>query len=234
MSKPGEAVDPRFEAEVQDLLARVLLTKLPASRVEREAGLPAAFLCKGRKGKNRDPKAADSWAKLRRWLVGRGFIKVEEPKAPAKGSKGSKRPAESPAKAVEAIARAFGRSDDSDATGGLADLENDPFAKLILAIRTFRQLRRVTQQLAALGAAGFIKPAKLDATLGCLKELKVSMKLEREERAREAVAAIEILTTEEEELLRQHREKVAGPPVEPGARIPPPEVVAGADEAATA
>lgn len=186
------------EGNVAELLAAIDHARLAHAVVERGANLPDGFVRKAKAGKNRHMRAAPSWARLRRWLVENGAV------SPAPGRlEDDPKPTSLPA----------------DTTDDVSRLE-----EAIEGIRTFRRLRQVTQRLAALTAAGKIKPAQADRTLAALKELKVSMRLEREERGMDAIAALEILTPQEEQALAEWRAKNVGVPLQPGGYVLPPVV----------
>lgn len=70
--RPMSSAESRLESMIEDALARVALLGKTDKDVELGAKLSQAFLNKARKGKNRDPRSAHSWAKLRAWLVEQG------------------------------------------------------------------------------------------------------------------------------------------------------------------
>ena len=198
-----------MEETIADAVARLDALAISDREAERRAGLPGGWLSKLRAGKNRDARAADSLAKLRRWLatekhVGKGMEPVED------------RPA------TEALARALTRSPLPTTAG--VDL-----AASIRTAATFREVKECERELVALALElGDPMPQSLDLAAKVLKSLKDTLKREKDEENSKALNALEILTPDEQAVLAEHRKKTAGPPVQPGEYVRPPETEGGA------
>jgi hypothetical protein len=87
---------------------------------------------------------------------------------------------------------------------------------------TFRLLQDLTQKLMVEMASGKLDRELGETLLGAITVQRHMIKANKEEQPLEAVRALELLTPQELELLDQHRRKLAGPPVAPGAAVPPP------------
>jgi hypothetical protein len=208
----------RLEATIADALVRLDVLGRPDAEVEREAGIPGAFLAKARAGKGRGERAAGSWAKLVAWLarqggpVAKGLAPVAPPVVAASSS---------PAEAAPVVI-ALPRSEAHARAELLGAIE---------AARTAKDYTAVARRVASMMAVGILDRGDADAILGALREARASRKVEREENAREAVRALEVLTPAEAELLRRHRAELAGPPMQPGEMAPPPIAVTTKGEA---
>lgn len=202
MSKPVS----RLDAIAADAFARIEVLKafrdgLSDRTIEKEAMLPSGFLTKARAGANRGDRAEASWTKLVGWL------------ATQQGASASPTPEVVAAPSLDARA--------GDLTLG-DEIRKAETQRTLGALTT-----RVTADLADGRLGGPDLPWKERLKLAETLERLIArrsrvLKEERAERLEAMVQALDILTEEEEELLRAHRASVAGPPLAPGEGVPPP------------
>jgi hypothetical protein len=94
----------------------------------------------------------------------------------------------------------------------------------IQAADTFGALKRLTKRLMSDMLVGRIDRSLGTALVEGVKEQRHVLVRERDEKT-QAIMALEILTPEEDALLRAHREKLAPKPLKPGESVPPPTIV---------
>ena len=109
------------------------------------------------------------------------------------------------------------------------DLENTPSEELLADLKTaieaadtFSALKRVGKKLMLDMLEGRIDRSLGQALVDGIKEQRQLLIREREEKVEASIMALEILTPEEDAFLREHRKKLAGPPLKPGEAVPPP------------
>ncbi len=108
---------------------------------------------------------------------------------------------------------------------GPSDELSASLEQAILAADTFGALKRLGKKLMAEMAKQTLDRSLGTALVDAIKEQRQLLVKEREEKADAAIMALEILTPEEDALLKAHRKELAGPPVKPGEAVPPPVVV---------
>jgi transcriptional regulator with XRE-family HTH domain len=187
---------------VRDAIARVAATGLSDQQIHERAGLSSGWLSQLRAG--RYAPAAPSFRKLVRFLD-----RLEA------GADAGKVPVEKQPGVREVIAAVV-----AGATGG----GSPDLAARIRRAATFREVKECERELVAVALeVGDPMPASLDLAAKVLKSLKDTIKREREEENDKALNALEVLTPDEQAVLAEHRKKVAGPPVQPGEYVRPPE-----------
>jgi transcriptional regulator with XRE-family HTH domain len=187
---------PKPSDKLADILRRVKATGLSDQEVHDRAKLASGWLSQARQG--RYSATAPSVRKLDRWLK-RFEAGVSEAATAAEIGDDELGEDEE-----ETVARAIARA----ISGGA---------------KTHAEITVIRRRLAAALLVGDVDEARGELALHALKGLEVSIKLEREENAHSELRALELLTPDEERLLAEHRAKVAGPPVQPGQYVKPPE-----------
>lgn len=184
----------RLEQTIADALARVSALKTSDRKVELAAGLPNGWLGKTRAGKNRDERATASLSRLCVWL------------ATQKHAGKALDPLTVPA-----------ASSSHDVTPALGELATE-----IEQAKTQRKLGTLLTRVMADYARGDLDAKQSERLESMINRRSSIVKLERLERADKQVRALRILTPAEVELLRVHRERLAGPPLQPGEAVPAP------------
>lgn len=195
------------DAIVADALTRTARTGLSDQQVHERVGLSVGWLSQARGG--RYSGTAASVRKLLRWLD--RFEAGEQPKEKGPARRPTTRREEEPE-------RELSRTDQKKAALGEA----------VARAATFRELKECERDLAVLALElGDPMPQSLDLTAKLLKSLKDTLKREKDEENSKALNALEILTPDEQAVLAEHRKKTAGPPVQPGEYVRPPETEGG-------
>jgi len=109
------------------------------------------------------------------------------------------------------------------------EFEHDPSEELcqgleeaIAVADTIGALRRLGKKVMAEMVKGDLDRALARALVEAIKEQRQLLVRQREEQSEAAIMALELLTPEEDALLKEHRAKLAGPPLKPGEAVPPP------------
>jgi len=108
---------------------------------------------------------------------------------------------------------------------GPADELAASLEQAILAADRFGALKRLGKKLMAEMAKQTLDRSLGAALVDAIREQRQLLVKEREEKTDAAIMALEILTPEEDALLKAHRKELAGPPVKPGQAVPPPVLV---------
>ena len=203
----------KLDPGVSDLLTRARRTGLSDVDIQERARLAPGWMAQAKRG--RYGPEAESVRKLARFLdrfeAGKTAPTATPTVIETAPSSSQPGPAADPAKTSRSL------------------------ADEIEAARTAKALGRITTRIAASAARGELKDLRLVDVLERLIARKAKLlKDERDEKAIAQVRSLEILTTNEVELLRVHREKLAGPPMKPGDSAPPPTEEPPPSEAAPA
>lgn len=188
----------RVEQDIQDTLHRLGHLGIPERQIEREAGVPQGFLAKSRKGKNRNPNAAESWVKLRKLLVAKGAIKDPEP------------PPTPVAEVVKSIVR----------DGVVIPPE---FAMDFSVVKSADELLVIDKKIATETALGNLEPKLSEALQGWSREIRQVLELQDEHQAREELLNLIPMTADQAEEFWKAQAAKAIRPLGPGEAAKPPE-----------
>ena len=98
----------------------------------------------------------------------------------------------------------------------------EPLLQAIGGADTYRALHELTQRIMVAVGDGTLEGKLGEFLLQGITVQGHMIRAEKEERPLEAVRALELLTPQELEVLAEHRRRLAGPPIAPGAAVPPP------------
>jgi transcriptional regulator with XRE-family HTH domain len=187
---------PKRSDKLADILRRVKATGLSDQEVHDRAKLASGWLSQARQG--RYSSTAPSVKKLERWL------------------KRFEAGASETAQAAEISDEELGEDEDETVARAIARAISG-------GAKTHAEITVIRRRLAAALLVGDIDDSRGELALQALKGLETSLKLEREEGAHAELRALELLTPDEERILAEYRARVAGPPVQPGQYVRPPE-----------
>ena len=197
--------------KVVDILRRVKATGLTDQDVHERARLTNGWLSQARAG--RYSERAPSVKRLARWLA--QYEGAESEEGPADGGAAVARALQFPRDPSRLQASPVGAS----------------LAEEAAKARTHRRCGKLLQRVASLYAAGEIDREMAETLERVIARRVQVLRHERAEKAVASVRALEVLTAEELALLREHRTRIAGPPLQPGVSVPPPPELTKSAEA---
>lgn len=208
------SADERISRKVDITLANISKLGLVESDLEKALNLTRGWFSATKAGKNRVPRATANWAKIDAYIQSLEAGPAMPP----------------PPRSKYAPAVDTGWYSAAPAAKGSDGADMERFAEAISKANTAKALGNLMRDIGSMVARGRMELRMADTLEKCVARQAKLLHEAREEKAVAQIRALEILTDEETNLLRDYREKLAGPPLGPGDAVPPPDEIKAAED----